>query len=37
MKWYWWILFAILGLNAVAIALIGFMLIGDWINERRGK
>lgn len=35
MKWYWWILVVILGLNAIAIAMIGMMMAGDWLSERR--
>jgi hypothetical protein len=37
MAWYWWILIAILGLNAFAIAMLGFMMVGDWVTQRRMK
>ena len=35
MRWYWWVLIAILGLNLVAMAMLGFMMVGDWIAHRR--
>ena len=35
MKWYLWILIVILGLNAIAIGMTGFMLVGDWFLQRR--
>ena len=35
MAWYWYILIVILGLNAVAIALLGLMMVGDWVTQRR--
>ena len=37
MRWYWWILFVILGLNLFAIAMLGFMMAGDWVTQRRLK
>ena len=37
MRWYWWILVAILGLNVFAIAMLGFMMVGDWVAQRRMK
>jgi len=37
MRWYWWILFVILGLNLFAIAMLGFMMAGDWVAQRRLK
>lgn len=37
MEWYWWILIVILGLNASAIAMLGFMMVGDWFAQRRLK
>ena len=35
MSWYWWILIAILGLNAFAIVMLGAMMISDWFAQRR--
>lgn len=35
MAWYLWILVVVLGLNAVAIALLGLMMISDWFAQRR--
>jgi hypothetical protein len=37
MKWYWWILIVILGLNVLAIAMISFLMAGDWLAERRQR
>ena len=37
MRWYWWILVVILGLNVFAIAMLGFMMAGDWVAQRRMK
>jgi hypothetical protein len=37
MRWYWWVLIAILGLNLVAMAMLGFMMVGDWIAHRRSS
>jgi hypothetical protein len=37
MAWYLWILAVILGLNAVAIALLGLMMLSDWFAQRRLK
>lgn len=37
MKWYWWVLAAILALNAVAIAMIGFLMASDWLDQRRQR
>lgn len=37
MKWYWWVLTVILALNALAIAMIGFLMAGDWLGQRRHR
>ena len=35
MKWYLWVLIVILGLNVFAIAMLGLMMAGDWLAQRR--
>lgn len=37
MRWYWWVLVAIMGLNMFAIAMLGLMMIGDWMEQRRTR
>ena len=37
MTWFLWVLVVILGLNAVAIALLGLMMLSDWFAQRRMK
>jgi uncharacterized membrane protein len=35
MKWYWWILLIIMGLNALVIVMVGLFLLFDrWRNRR---
>ncbi len=35
MKWYWWLVIVILGLNALVIVLISIVLFIDWIKQKR--
>jgi hypothetical protein len=35
MAWYWWVLIAILGLNALVIVVVVLFLAMDWLQTRR--